>query len=206
MPLYTLIFLKECKCMSEEALQVIEEYVDYYLTEDGLYFRMFGGSRAPSLLPKYGTDYIILKEAVRQVFLDGIGSFLFEHKKVAYPPLPFKLGSYKFTRVKKADEFVEELDKFHFGEIPFHGNDSHNKVAEHYKEANVHFEYTHHWDREESVFRSALNITALRKRFKKKITTKGGKGQDEQAKADEETRKIYEEAQRLSQEAKGWLK
>ena len=55
MPLYTLIFLKECDCMSEEALQVIEEYADYYLTKDGLYFRMFGGSRAPSLLPKYAT-------------------------------------------------------------------------------------------------------------------------------------------------------
>ena len=60
--------------------------------------------------------------------------FLFEHKKTAYPPLPFKLGSYKFNRVKKEDEFVEELDKFHFGEIPFHRNDSHSKVAEHYKE------------------------------------------------------------------------
>ena len=130
--------------MSEEALQVIEEYAKYYLTEEWLYFRMFGGSRVPSLLPKYTTNYIVHKEAVRQVFLDGIGSFLFEHKKAAYPPLPFKLGSYKFTRVKKVDEFVEELEKIHFGEMPFHRNDSHNKVAEHCKEANVHFEYTHH--------------------------------------------------------------
>ena len=105
MPLYTLIFLKEYDYISEEALQVIEEYADYYLTENGLYFKMFGGSRAPSLLPKYTTDYIIHKEVVRQVFLDGIESFLFEHKKAAYPPLPFKLGSYRFTRVKKADEF-----------------------------------------------------------------------------------------------------
>ena len=116
--------------MSEEALQMIEEYAKYYLTKDGLYFRMFGGSRAPSLLPQYATDYIIHKEAVRQVFLDGIGSFLFEHKKTAYPPLPFKLGSYKFTRVKKYDEFVEELERFHFGEMPIHRNDSRGKVAE----------------------------------------------------------------------------
>ena len=125
---------------------------------------------------------MIHKEVDRQVFIDGIGSFLFEHKKEAYPPLPFRLGSYKFTRVKKADEFMEELENFHFGEMPFHRNDSHNKVAEHCKEAKVHFEYTHHWDREESIFRSALNMMALRKRFKKKITTKGGKGQDEQEK------------------------
>ena len=81
--------------------------------------------------------------------------------------------------MKKADEFVEELEKFHFGEMPFHINDSRNKVAEQCKEANGHFKYTHHWDREESVFRSALNLTALRRRFKKKITTTSGKGQDE---------------------------
>ena len=117
--------------MSEEALQVIEEYAYYYLTKDGLYFKIFGSSREPSLLPKYAIDYIIHKEAVRQVFLDGIGSFLFEHKKAVYPPLPFKLESYRFTRVKKADEFVEELERFHFGEMPFHRNDSRNKVADH---------------------------------------------------------------------------
>ena len=101
---------------------------------------------------------------------------------------------------------MEELDRFHFGEIPFHRNDSHHKVAEHCKENNVHFEYTHQWDREESVFCSASNMTTLRKRFKNKITTKGGKGQDEQAKADEETRKRNKEAQRLAQEAEGWVK
>ena len=162
--------------MLEEALQVIEEYAEYYLTKNGLYFRMFGGSRVPSLLPKYATDYIIHKEAVRQVFLDGIGNFLFEHKKTAYPPLPFKLGSYKFTKVKKADEFVEELERFHFGEMPFRRNDTQGKVAEHCKEHNVHFEYTHHFDREESLFRSATNMTALRRRFKKKITTKRWEG------------------------------
>ena len=117
-----------------------------------MYFRMFGGLRAPSLLPKYATDYIVHKEAVRQVFLDGIGSFLFEHKKTAYPPLPFRLGSYRFTKVKQAGEFVEELERFHFGEMPYHRNDSHGKVADHFKENKVHFEYTHHFDREESVF------------------------------------------------------
>ena len=121
--------------------------------------------------------------------------------------MPFRLGSYKFTRVKKVDEFMEELEKYHFREMSFHRNDSWNKVAEHCKEANVHFEYTSHWDREESIFRSAQNMIVLRRMFKKKITTKGGKGQDEQEKAkEEENRKRNEEARRLAQEAEGWLK
>ena len=174
--------------MLEEAMQVIEEYADYFLTENGMYFRMFRGSRPPSLLPKYATDYIVHKEAVRQVFIDGIGSFLFEHKNTAYPPLPFKIGSYKFTKVKQAAEFIGELEKFHFGEMPFRRNDTHEKVPEHCKENKVHFEYTQHFDKEESVFRSAPNMTMLMRRFKKKITTKGWKG-DDQEKAEEESKK-----------------
>ena len=75
--------------MFEEAFKVIEEYGDYYLTEEGMYIRMYGGSRAPSLLPKYATDYVIHKEAVRHVYIDGVGIFLFEHKKEAYPAIPF---------------------------------------------------------------------------------------------------------------------
>ena len=170
--------------MLKEAMQVIQEYADYYLTDNGLYFRMFGGSRAPSLLPKYATNYIVHKEAVRQVFIDGIGSFLFEHKKTAYPPFPFKLGSYRFTKVKQVGEFVGELEKFDFGQMIYQRNDTLGKVAEHCKEHKVHFEYTHHFDKEESVFRNSPNMTALKRRFKPKITTKGGKGA-KQAKAEE---------------------
>ena len=87
--------------MSEEAFKVIEEHGSYYLTEEGMYIRMYGCSRAPSLLPKYATDYVLHKEAVRQVYIDGVGSFLFEHKKVAYPAIPFWMGIYKFSKVKK---------------------------------------------------------------------------------------------------------
>ena len=159
-------------------MQVIGEHADYFLTNNGMYFRMFGGLKTPLLLPKYATDYIVHKEAVRQVFIDGIGSFLFEYKKTTYPPFPFKLGSYKFTRVKQAAEFIEELGKFHFGEMRFRRNDTHGRVMEHCKEHKVFFEYTHHFYKEESVFRNAPNMTPLNRRFKKKITTIGGKGEE----------------------------
>ena len=51
------------------------------------------------MLLKYVKYYIVHKEAVRQLFLDGFGSHLFDLKKVAFPPLPFYVGSYKFTKV-----------------------------------------------------------------------------------------------------------
>ena len=149
MPLYRLIFLTEFNYMSEEAFKVIEEYGIYYLTNKGMYIRMYGGSRAPSILPKYTTDYVLHKKAVRQVYIDGVGSFLFKHKKAAYPSITFKMGSYKFTKVKQTAEFMQELEHFHFGELNFHMIDSQNKVVEHYKEANVHFEYTNFWEKDE---------------------------------------------------------
>ena len=109
--------------MSEEAFKVIKEHANYYLTDKGMYIKMYGCSRAPSLLPQYATDYVVHKEAVKQVYLDGVGSFLFEHKKAAYPAIPFWIGNYKFTNIKRATEFVQELEHFHFGEMNFHRNE-----------------------------------------------------------------------------------
>ena len=77
MPLYRLIFLTECDCMSEKALKIVQDNGHYYLTEEGLYMRMFGGTRAPSLLPRYATDYVVQKEVVRKLYIDGIGNYLF---------------------------------------------------------------------------------------------------------------------------------
>ena len=124
MPLYHLIFLEECKCMSEGALEVIREYIDYFFSKEGTYLRMYGGTRAPSLLPKYAIDYIMHKEVVRQLFLDRFGNFLFNMRKAVYPPMPFYVGSYKFSKVKSAPDFVKDLENFHFGEKNFHRNDS----------------------------------------------------------------------------------
>ena len=81
------------------------------------------GTIAPSFLPKYAIDYVVLKEEVTQVFLDGFGSHLFDIKKAGFPLVPFYVGSYKFNKVKSAPNFVKELEIFHFGEKSFHWND-----------------------------------------------------------------------------------
>ena len=72
------------------------------MIEEGLYLRMFGGPKDPSLLPRYATDFVIHKEVVRQLYIDGVGHLLFKQKKVVYPPVPFYIGSYKFSKVKNA--------------------------------------------------------------------------------------------------------
>ena len=108
---------------------------------------MYGGKKSPWLLPKYTTDYISHTEVVKQLFLNGFRSHLFDLKKVVYPPLPFYLGSYKFTKVKNALEFVKELENFHFGEKDFHRIDSQGKVDTYKVALKVNFEYTDYVDK-----------------------------------------------------------
>ena len=136
---------------------------------------MYGGMKAPLLLPKYATDYISHKEVVRQIFLNGFRSHLFYLKKVFYPPLPFYVGSYKFTKVKNAPKFVKELENFHFGEKDFHQNDSQGKVAA-YKEAlKVNFEYIDYVDKEEERYKNIYSLTAVNKKMKLKSIAVGDK-------------------------------
>ena len=83
------------------------------------------------MLLKYATDYIVHKEAVRKIFLDGFGSFLFDMKKAVFLPMPFYVGSYKFSKVKSVLDFAKDLENFHFGEKSFHRNDSQGKFFAH---------------------------------------------------------------------------
>ena len=130
--------------------------------------RMYGGSKSPSLMPIYSTDYVVHKEVVRQLFINRVGNFLFDMKKIAFSPLPFCMGSYKFTKVKGSSEFVKYLENFHFGEKSFHRNDSHGKVAEHCTIMGISYEYTDHFDKDELLYREASKMNELRKWFRKK--------------------------------------
>ena len=51
--------------MYEGGWKAIMEYGDYFFSEEGTYLKMYGGTKAPSLLPKYATDYVVHKEVVR---------------------------------------------------------------------------------------------------------------------------------------------
>ena len=73
----------------------------------------------------------------------------------------------------------------------------------------MHFEYTNLWDKDEETFRNARNMTTLRRRFKQKIATVGGKGklaEKQKRQEEEEAKKRQEEANRLVQEVENWLR
>ena len=89
---------------------------------------------------------------MRQLYIDGVENFLFDQKKAVEPLVPFYIGSYKFSKVKGAPEFVKELEYFHFEEISFHRNDSEDKVANYCATTGVHFEYIDYWDKYKEIF------------------------------------------------------
>ena len=111
--------------------------------------RMYEGTMTPPLMPKYPTDYIVIKEVVRHIFLDGFGSHLFDLKKVLFPPLPFYVGNYKFSKVESSPELVKEIEIYHFGEKRFHRNDFWGKVAAYKASLKVNFDYTNYVDKDE---------------------------------------------------------
>ena len=136
------------------------------------------------------------------MYIDGFEKFLFDSKKVIYPPLTFCIGSYRFSKVKCAPDFVKELESFHFEKKRVRRNYSSDKVSAYCASVGVHFEYTHHWDKDEEIYRNSCNMASLSRRFKTKITTVGEKGSSsgtaqQQNQNEEVARKRKEEAQRL---------
>ena len=178
---------------------------------------MYGGTKASLFLPKYVTDYIVHKEAVRQVFLDGFGNPLFDLKKVVFPIVPFYVGSYKFNKVKGAPNFVKELQIFHFIEMSFYQNDFQGKVEAHKVAHKVNFEYVDYEYKEEQVYINVYSMAALRKNLKRNpLGIKGSnsnnpkpneKEEEATKRAKEEaTRRIAEGARILLAEEKQWEK
>ena len=163
---------------------------------------MYGGTKSPSLLPKYPIDYKVNKEAVRQVFLEGFGNYLFDLKKVVFPSVPFYVQSYKFSKLNGAPDFVKELENFHFREKSFHQNDSQGKVAAH----KVNFEYTDYVDKEEQVYKNVYSMASLSKSLKRKTSgVKGSSSSNPKSNEPEEeaAKKVKEEtARRLATGAK----
>ena len=137
---------------------------------------MYGRSRDPSLLPRYITDFIVHKKAIRKIFLNGVGNFLREMKKLTFPLLPFCIGGYKFSKVKGDDDFVKDLKAFHFGEIFFQRNNSREKVTEYCVTMKIHYEYLVFFKRDEELYRRSNNLIELSKRFSKKSSANEIKG------------------------------
>ena len=68
-----------------------------------------GASKPPRIIPKYVTDYVLLREISWQEFVNGIGHTLNKNKKLSFPPLSVVVGSYRFGKVKEAPKLTQYL-------------------------------------------------------------------------------------------------
>ena len=105
---------------------------------------------------------------------------------------------------------MRDLESFYFEEKHFRINYPWDKVSKYYASIGVHFEYTHHWDKDEEIYHNACNMAALSKTFKKKTMIVGGKRSssgivEKQKQNEEDAKEREEEARRLVQEAEKLL-
>ena len=104
---------------------------EWYLNGDGTYLRIYWESKEPNIIPKYVTNYVVLKEIACQTFIHQIGYTLNNTKKASWPPFLVVVGAYRFEKVKEFIEFTQNLEKYHFGQEKFKRNDWKCKVINH---------------------------------------------------------------------------
>jgi hypothetical protein len=75
---------------------------------------------------------------------------LYRGKKEIWPPLPLYVGIYSFSNTKKAQDEVNTLLSYHFGEERFRRHDLKGVVKDHFNKVGFPWEYTTYvWEEEE---------------------------------------------------------
>jgi hypothetical protein len=92
--LYFIIFHQECPRLSKQAKKIISLIGNWYLEEKCTYFRIFGATGAPHLLPAYVPNILALGEICYQTILQGFNASLVKDKKRVFIPYGFQLGYY----------------------------------------------------------------------------------------------------------------
>ena len=111
------------------------------------------GSEPPSIMPKYVTDYVVLREITWQSFINGIGYALNKNKKASWPPLLVVVGAYRFGKVKEALELTHDLERYHFCQGQFKKNNHKGTVKNHCVVVTYTWCYAHEQALEEEIYK-----------------------------------------------------
>jgi hypothetical protein len=150
-PLYEFIFCAPAPCMTEKALSIIKNIGDWYVMQHGTYIRIYGATKAPHLLPRFVPDKLVLQELAYQTIIHGVGAALYRNKKDIWPSLPLWIGSYSFASIKQAEDEVNTLLSYGFGEERFRRHDPKKVVREYCIQNKFTWEYTStFWEEEEN--------------------------------------------------------
>jgi hypothetical protein len=119
---------------------------------------------------RFVPDKLVLQEVAYQTMIHGVGGMLYRGKKEIWPPLPLYIGVYSFSNTKQAQEEVNTLLSYHFGEERFKRHDPKGVVKEHFNKVGLPWEYTTEVWEEEEVHRSARTYDEVTfKRLRKSL-------------------------------------
>ena len=96
---------------------------------------------------------MVLKEIMRQTFIDGIKHNLNNNKKTSWPPLADTIGAYKISMVKEVAELTKNFEAFNFGERTFYKKDNNGKVSNNYVAIKFHYSYANKFCVDKEVYR-----------------------------------------------------
>jgi len=102
--------------MSEKRTEAIRKIRYWCVFDNGAYFKIYGSTKMPHILPKFVPNKIMLQEVAYHTLVHGVGEFLSIDKTLPWPPLPFYVESYSFKNSKEEHAKEEVFATFHFGE------------------------------------------------------------------------------------------
>ena len=79
---------EEEPCLSPKGKNIVKEYGDWYMTQDGVYIRIVGSTKPPHWLPHFVPDTMLLQYIAYQTNLNGMVESLHWNKKGLWPPFP----------------------------------------------------------------------------------------------------------------------
>jgi hypothetical protein len=101
-PLFIIIFNHPPHRVSQGAIIVIKEIGDWCIGKYYTYFKIYGCSQAPHILPKYVPKKLLAKEIAYQIVGDGTSYFLLEISKRLWPRFPIRVGRFTLLNVPHA--------------------------------------------------------------------------------------------------------
>jgi hypothetical protein len=80
---------------------------------------------------------LILEEVAYQIVINEVMGIIYQDNKDIFPPLPLWIGTYSFANTKQAQNKVDTLLSYHFGEEIFMRHDPKKIIKEHVNKLGI---------------------------------------------------------------------
>jgi hypothetical protein len=151
-PLYEFIFCAPAPCMTKKALSIIKK--NRRLVCNGtwyLYQNIWSYQSSPSAPQGLSPTNWCCKNLLTKRLSMELGRALYRNKKDIWPSLPLSIGSYSFASIKQAEDEVNTLLSYGFGEERFRRHDPKKVVREYCIQNKFTWQYTSTFWEEEAT-------------------------------------------------------